>query len=145
MDICFDLAGVVAQILTEAASQSGLAGGDFVPDVRPADPVHGDFQANGVLAYAKRHRQNPRVVADGLVGQLGGLGSQFDIAVAGPGFINFKLKPAALLAWLDVSRPGSAGRRRRVHRAGPYRGGGLQLAQHRQADARRPSSLRRDR
>jgi arginyl-tRNA synthetase len=102
MDFRFDLAGALAQALTEAASQSGLAGGDFVPDVRPADPVHGDFQANGVLAYAKRHRQNPRAVAEGLVGQLGDLGAQFDLAVAGPGFINFKLKPAALLAWLET-------------------------------------------
>jgi arginyl-tRNA synthetase len=101
MDLRFDLAGALAEALTGAAAQSGLTGGNFVPEVRTADPVHGDFQANGALAYAKRNRQNPRAVADGLVRQLDNLRGQFDIAIAGPGFINFILQPAALLSWLQ--------------------------------------------
>ena len=100
MDLRFDLAAALDHVLIEAAPLAGLTGAGFTPGVRPADPVHGDFQANGVLAHAKRQRQNPRAVADALAAQLTDLAPFFEIAVAGPGFINFKLKPAALLAWL---------------------------------------------
>jgi arginyl-tRNA synthetase len=100
MDLRFDLAAALDRALSDAAPQAGLIEAGFAPGVRPADPVHGDFQANGVLAYAKRHRQNPRALADALMRQLGELTPLFDIAIAGPGFINFKLKPATYLAWL---------------------------------------------
>ena len=102
MDLSFDLVTALDRMLAGAAPHAGLVEPGFTPEVRPADPVHGDFQANGVLAYAKRHRQNPRALADTLVRQLGELTPLFDIAIAGPGFINFKLKPATLLAWLKA-------------------------------------------
>ena len=100
MDLSFDLAKALDRTLTDAAIRAGLTETGFAPEVRPADPVHGDFQANGVLAYAKRQRQNPRALAEALVSQLDELAPLFDLAIAGPGFINFRLKPAALLAWL---------------------------------------------
>ena len=102
MDLCFDLAMALDRSMAEAGRQIGLNGEEFVPEVRLADLVHGDFQANGVLAYAKRHRQNPRALAENLVKQLGAVGPHFEIGVAGPGFVNFKLTPAALLAWLQL-------------------------------------------
>ncbi|MDW8343870.1 MAG: arginine--tRNA ligase [Verrucomicrobiae bacterium] len=63
--------------------------------VRPcADPRLGDFQANGVLAVAKQRGQNPRALAEQIVTRL----SLADVCeppeVAGPGFINFRLKPS---------------------------------------------------
>ena len=67
-----------------------------------ADPANGDFQANGALAFAKREKQNPRALGQQIVDQLGGLQADFDLALAGPGFINFRLKPAALLGWLQA-------------------------------------------
>ena len=70
MDLSFDLAKAIDRALSGAASRAGLAKPGFTPGVRTADPVHGDFQANGALAYAKRQRQNPRVVADGLIKEL---------------------------------------------------------------------------
>jgi len=36
----------------------------FSPEVRVADPKHGDYQANGVLGYAKSRKENPRAVAE---------------------------------------------------------------------------------
>jgi arginyl-tRNA synthetase len=102
MDLSFDLAKALDRTLTDAARRAGLTEVGFAPEVRLADPVHGDFQANGVLAYAKRHRQNPRTLAEALVSRLGELAPLFDLAIAGPGFINFRLKPAALLAWLTA-------------------------------------------
>ncbi len=100
MDLSFDVARALDRVLMEAAGRAGLAQPDFSPEVRTADPVHGDFQANGALAYAKRQRQNPRVVAGALITELGDLCPDFDLSVAGPGFINFRLKPAALHSWL---------------------------------------------
>jgi arginyl-tRNA synthetase len=73
----------------------------FSPEVRTADPRHGDFQANGVLAYAKREKQNPRAVAEKVIAALAPqVRNDFDVSIAGPGFINFALKPATLLTWL---------------------------------------------
>lgn len=86
--------------LKEAAATAGLSA-DFAPEVRRADPQHGDFQANGVLPYAKRTKQNPRALAEKLVGALpASLREQWDCTIAGPGFINFTLRAAGLQAWL---------------------------------------------
>ncbi len=102
MDLSFDLVAALDQALLRAAGRAGLAETGFAPGVRTADAVHGDFQANGALAYGKQQRQNPRVIAQALVEQLGDLAPLVDIAVAGPGFINLRLKPAALFAWLTA-------------------------------------------
>jgi len=87
--------------MMKAAADIGLDTARFAPEVRGADPKHGDFQANGVLAYAKREKQNPRALAEKLLGALdAATRDRFDVAIAGPGFINFSLKSAALLEWL---------------------------------------------
>ncbi|HKB90578.1 MAG TPA: arginine--tRNA ligase [Opitutaceae bacterium] len=119
MHLAFNLAPELEKALVQAAQQLGWADGAFSPDVRTADPVHGDFQANGILAFAKRERQNPRALAEKLVAQLtanfAGVVEKFELSVAGPGFINLKLKPAALLEWLltydseDRLREGASG------------------------------------
>jgi len=102
MDLCFDLFAVLDRALVAAADRAGLSATGFAPEVRTADPVHGDFQANGVLAYARQQRQNPRTLALTLVAQLDDLAPYFEISVAGPGFINFRLKPTTLLTWLSA-------------------------------------------
>ncbi|MBM3855363.1 MAG: arginine--tRNA ligase, partial [Verrucomicrobia bacterium] len=46
-------------------------------------------------------RLNPRALAEQIVAAVpAAVRTQVDLAVAGPGFINFTLRPAALLAWL---------------------------------------------
>jgi len=47
-----------------------LERGAFAPEVRTADPRHGDFQANGVLGYAKARKLNPRDLANKLISAL---------------------------------------------------------------------------
>ncbi|HTX64842.1 MAG TPA: arginine--tRNA ligase [Opitutaceae bacterium] len=101
MDLSFDLAAALDRAMGEAAHRIGWEEKEFKPDVRLADPVHGDFQANGVIAYARRSRQNPRALAGAIAAELGGLAEQFAVAVAGPGFVNFRLQPGALLGWLQ--------------------------------------------
>lgn len=101
MHASFQIASDLSVALTQAAAAAGLDAEGFSPEIRTADPRNGDFQANGILGYAKSRKLNPRAVADQVVGALSAeLKAGFDITVAGPGFINFRLKPAQLLTWL---------------------------------------------
>ncbi len=102
MTLPFDVAAYLDASLRSIAAELGWTERGFEPEVRVADPAHGDFQANGALAFAKREKQNPRALAQQLVDKLGALTDSFDVGLAGPGFINFRLKPAALLAWLQT-------------------------------------------
>lgn len=102
MSLPFTIASHLDAALRSAANTLGLADRGFEPEVRVADPANGDFQANGALAFAKREKQNPRALAQQIVDRLGDLQPNFEIALAGPGFINFRLKPAALLDWLQT-------------------------------------------
>lgn len=103
MEVSFHVAGQLDRALRNAAARAGVAANEFDPEVRVADPKHGDFQANGALAFAKREKRNPRALAQALVESLDTATSAMcDISLAGPGFINFRLKPAALLSWLEA-------------------------------------------
>ena len=67
------------------------------PYVRPClDARHGDFQTNAALVLAKQAKANPREIA----GQLASAVEVDDVAetpeIAGPGFLNFRLKPEYL-------------------------------------------------
>jgi arginyl-tRNA synthetase len=102
MHASFNLAADLDTALKSVANAAGLEdAAAFAPEVRTADPRHGDFQANGVLGYATARKLNPRATAEKLVSALpGSVRAAYDFTIAGPGFINFTLKPAALLAWL---------------------------------------------
>lgn len=77
----------------------------FDPIIRVADPKFADFQANGILPLAKKNHLNPVQLANDICKKL--TDSQtidsdlFEISVAGPGFINFKLKANYLSKWLE--------------------------------------------
>jgi arginyl-tRNA synthetase len=103
MHVSFNLAAEFDGVLKAAAAKAGLDAAAFAPEVRVADPKHGDFQANGVLGYAKARRQNPRAVAEQLIAALPAeVRAVADVTIAGPGFINFRLSGPALLAWLQA-------------------------------------------
>jgi|CZKI01.1.fsa_nt_gi arginyl-tRNA synthetase len=102
MHLAFDLIGELERALKAAA------GGDpatFEPGVRTADPRHGDFQANGVLAAAKRSGKPPRPMAEAIASALtDDVRGGFEVSVSGPGFINFAARPPLLIAWLQAHR-----------------------------------------
>ena len=99
----FDLIGELEGALRAAAAASGIEPGTFEPGVRTADPRHGDFQANGVLAAAKRSGNAPRPMAEAIASALSGaIREGFEVSVAGPGFINFAARPQLLLGWLKA-------------------------------------------
>jgi arginyl-tRNA synthetase len=54
------------------------------------------FQCNGALAAAKLAKSNPRAVAEKIAARLSACGLFADVAIAGPGFINLKLKDEVL-------------------------------------------------
>ena len=99
----FNLSTGLEAALLAASAAAGLDSAAFTPEVRTAEARHGDFQANGAFAYAKALKVNPREIATRLVAQLpAAVKEAYEVGIAGPGFINFTLKPAALLAWLNA-------------------------------------------
>jgi len=80
-----------------------IAGGteDSPAIVRPAtDPKFGDYQANGVMALAKKLKTNPRQLAMQVVDNLDVADICETPEIAGPGFINLRLKPDYLASQL---------------------------------------------
>ncbi len=80
-----------------AAMATAAGRDDCAAIVRPStDPKFGDYQANGVMALAKKLKTNPRKLAEDVVKNL----DLNDICgppeVAGPGFINLRLRPEFL-------------------------------------------------
>jgi arginyl-tRNA synthetase len=70
---------------------------DFVVE-RPKDRSHGDFSTNAAMLLAKAAKSNPRALAQALLPQLQAAdtsGLLATIEIAGPGFLNFRLAPAA--------------------------------------------------
>ena len=108
MPVWFNPSHTIDQALREVAALMPEFDPEFDPSVRPADPRFGDFQANGVLSFAKKHQVNPRELAQSLI-DAAQASNHFDpnlveLSLAGPGFINFKLSTAFLWQWqLDYS------------------------------------------
>ncbi|MBH1363366.1 arginine--tRNA ligase [Stenotrophomonas maltophilia] len=67
---------------------------DFVVE-RPKTRDHGDFATNAAMLLAKAARSNPRALAQALVEALPRSEDVSKVEIAGPGFINFHLAPAA--------------------------------------------------
>lgn len=62
---------------------------------RTRDRAHGDFATNWALISAPRCGRKPRELADALVRALPTHPQVADVAVAGPGFVNIRLRPLA--------------------------------------------------
>ena len=69
--------------------------------VRPCpEPKFGDYQTNALMGLAKRNQLNPRELAAQVVEQLDVTDCCEPVEIAGPGFLNFRLKTEALSAAL---------------------------------------------
>ncbi|MBE36245.1 MAG: arginine--tRNA ligase [Opitutaceae bacterium] len=102
MNVTFNLASELETALQDAAQTAGLEADALNTEVRTADPRHGDFQANGVLGYAKARKLNPRATAEQIVAALPeDLLARCEVSIAGPGFINFTFGADTLLDWLQ--------------------------------------------
>lgn len=73
------------------------------PLVRPsADERFGDYQANVAMSLAKALKRKPRDVAEAIVAALDALDLFESVEIAGPGFINLKLKAEALARHVEA-------------------------------------------
>jgi len=90
----------IQALLSEKVSQALIAAGapaDCEPQVRQSAKVQfGDYQANGVMAVAKKLGMPPRQVAEQVLTHLDLNGIASKVEIAGPGFINIFLDPAFL-------------------------------------------------
>ena len=75
--------------------------------VRPCpDPKFGDYQTNALMGLAKERKQNPRQLATDVLAKLDVSEWCAKVDIAGAGFLNFHLKPAALTAVLSSAARG---------------------------------------
>ena len=85
------LSQAVAVEVEAAFAACGLASSPIV--LQPTkNAEHGDYQINGVMAAAKRHNRNPRELAQQVADKLSGNHVIESAEVAGPGFINLRLR-----------------------------------------------------
>src|SRR5579862_3970695 len=66
----------------------------------PRDPAHGDIATNAAMVLAKDAGRKPRELAEAIADKLRADALVAKVDVAGPGFINLTLKPAAWIAAL---------------------------------------------
>ncbi len=79
-----------------------------VPEIeRSRDTTHGDFACSIAMRLAKPARRNPRALAELIVGALPANDLVARTEIAGPGFINFFMTPAAWQA--EIARVHAAG------------------------------------
>jgi arginyl-tRNA synthetase len=85
---------LLAKKLSIALAAAGLPdAGELTP---ATDPRFGDYQTNAALVLGKQQRENPREVAEKIIGHLEVCDLCEPPVVAGPGFINFTLRPGAV-------------------------------------------------
>jgi len=68
----------------------------------PRDPSHGDLATNAAMVLAKPAGLNPRSLAEALVAELTKIPAVTEAQIAGPGFINLRVAPAAWLEELNA-------------------------------------------
>ncbi len=82
----------------ERLREQGVLPSDAVTEFaieRARSVEHGDFATNAALLLAKSARMNPRALAQALVAALPQSTQIRKVEIAGPGFVNFFLAPAA--------------------------------------------------
>jgi arginyl-tRNA synthetase len=93
-DILDRVRGATVAVLTGSVDQSRVT---VEP---PRDPAHGDIATNAAMVLAKDAGRKPRELAEAIADKLRADALVAKVDVAGPGFINLTLKPAAWIAAL---------------------------------------------
>ncbi len=92
------IAALVEQAIATLRDQGTLPADFATPAFvveRPKDRSHGDFSTNAAMLLAKPAKSNPRALAQALVAALPAGDDIAAVEIAGPGFLNFRLTPAA--------------------------------------------------
>lgn len=98
MNLFGEYQGRIAAVLGDFAGQGRLPAdidlSKFVVEP-PRDAAHGDLATNAAMVYAreaKEHFGNPRALATALMNAIGHMPGVAGVEIAGPGFINIRLK-----------------------------------------------------
>ncbi|AXG78463.1 arginine--tRNA ligase [Streptomyces paludis] len=102
------LASTVDQRIADALSAALPEAGAADPLLRRSDRA--DFQANGMLALAKRLKGNPRELATKVVSAITAPELIKEIEVSGPGFLNITLTDRAITETLAARAADATGR-----------------------------------
>jgi len=100
---------LVAKLVANALAdlpELAEAAGDLAIDgtiERTRDASHGDFASNIAMRLAKPARKSPRDIATNIVEALPDSPAVDKVEIAGPGFINFYLSPAAFHQELEAT------------------------------------------
>jgi arginyl-tRNA synthetase len=94
------LEGVLDDLASEGALPADLDRKNVTVEP-PRDPAHGDLATNAAMVLAKTAGTNPRALAEAIKPKLEALSPVTSVEIAGPGFINIRLKSDA---WRDELR-----------------------------------------
>ena len=94
----------VRDAVTALAAESGVSAPDLSRIVvePPREESHGDLAINAAMVLAKDFRAKPRDLAEKIATKIRTLPDVTKVEIAGPGFINVTLLPAAWLRVLSV-------------------------------------------
>src|SRR3954465_2290022 len=96
MNLLHQIRDLFAPVLTEVAPD-GAKVPDYLAAIKqPGNADHGDYQANFSMALAKSLGQKPHDVANAIIARLPPNDLLELPTVAGPGFINLRIKPEFL-------------------------------------------------
>jgi arginyl-tRNA synthetase len=93
----------ITRAIADARDRAAQSGALFVPDdasvppiglERPANPEHGDWASNAAMQLAPVVRVAPMRIAETLLEHFDPPPAIAEVAVAAPGFLNFRLDPA---------------------------------------------------
>ena len=97
MNVFKQISAAIAQAAHDEEASGGLPPGLDLSRVAvepPRDPSHGDLATNAAMVLAKPAGQQPRVLAEKLIKRLAQHPEVTEATMAGPGFINLRLKDA---------------------------------------------------
>lgn len=93
------LRAAVAAVLPEAEATAA--------EVRPCpDPKFGDYQTTSLMTFAKERKMNPRQLAADVLQKLDVAEWCEKVEIAGPGFLNFRVRPSAVARELELALRG---------------------------------------
>jgi len=104
MNLFAEFLQVVREAVTAVAATQGVSAPlDFtkVTAEPPRDPAHGDISTNAAMVLNKAFGKPPKLLADAIAEKLRTHPGVAGVDIAGPGFINLKLRPEA---WPRVLR-----------------------------------------
>lgn len=123
MNLFADIRTLVADSIIALGAEGALPEGLDLSNMTvepPRDAAHGDMATNAAMVLAKAAKMKPRDVADALAPRLTADPRVISVEIAGPGFINIRLRPsvwagaarAALVQGVNFGRSDMGGRRR---------------------------------